>query len=168
MQERTLTMLLEMGERASGAQGPLRSAEEVARELESMAQAAGAEADRPQTALEDSMYQSGLQFAYEDSAQGVRAFAAQQPRDSAGRIRALIQEYAGRWADTSGEEAAAFREVMKHLRVVLKAARAGEGMSVYIENLREDEDYSMVYLSIFRRAADELDAIVRECGEEKR
>jgi hypothetical protein len=152
---------------------PPRSAEEIARELESMAQAAGAEADRPQTALEDSMYQSGLQFAYEDSAQRVRAFAAQQHRDLAGRIRALVCEYAGRWADFA-EVAEGFDDhsvvdacvtaTTFLVRAHKQAKRSGAVASELLDEMRRLPG-GVGYRTGVCCAADDLERIVRECSE---
>lgn len=177
--------------------GPPRSAEEIARELEALAQAAGAEADRPQTALEDSMYQSGLQFAYDDSAQRVRPLAGQQPvetveqqearhraairrareeshdaslyaepeqpRDLAGRIRALVQEYAGRYADADNlAEVDALQEALESLQWAAHSVRVGTPLTKWIEGLRE-RAHESTHSDVLLRVADDLERIVREC-----
>ncbi len=67
--------------------------------------------------------------------------AAQQPRDLAGRIRALVQEYAGRWADTDRSDVSArdiFMEIMRALRQALCDARSGADPSRRAQTLREE------------------------------
>jgi hypothetical protein len=249
MQERTLTMLLEMGERASGAQGPLRPAEEIAREMVSeqdsdgwarvfgvelqmtsweyadlrkaatgaieQASAEGAAAERAEHAAQlceigaaldearDHIHQvaarslespvslvrvalhraaealaaqqpgatdlvvgrvrdDGSVVLYRDGVPVGSGRVEEQPRDSAGRIRALVMEYAGRWCDAVGDAAVGVENSLAALRFALAAHKRGGDVQNHILWMKQRT------CQYTRRAADELEAIVRECGEEKR
>jgi hypothetical protein len=84
--------------------------------------------------------------------------AAQQPRDLAGRIRALVQEYAGRWADDDTTTSDDHAEAMTLLRAAYRGARKGRDASNAIAKLRQ---YGR---APYQRAADELEAIARGEG----
>lgn len=98
-------------------------------------------------------------------------------RDIAGRIRALVQEYAGRWADeTDAGTADAYEEVVRTLRACVASLRDGTPGSVRAaaDVLRAESEIpgrysrsSAAAAAPLAQAADELEAIVREC-EEKR
>ncbi len=101
--------------------------------------------------------------------------AAQQPRDLAGRIRALVQEYAVRWADASvhasrtgvgadDRRSLALRGVLHGLCSAFEWATFGEYDPAEIVRRIRNEDGVMdkETREVRNRAADELEAIVRE------
>jgi hypothetical protein len=103
--------------------------------------------------------------AYLDAA----ALVGQQPPDVAGRIRALIQEYAGRWADAEPRsiERRAATGVMDDLCRALDDARTGTGrpLTWWIELFRHPGGSMDPMIRAHRSlAAAELEAIVRECA----
>jgi hypothetical protein len=85
-----------------------------------------------------------------------------QPRDLAGRIRALVMEYAGRWCDAVGDADVGVENALAALRFALAAHNRGGDVQNHILWMKQRT------CQYTRRAADELEAIVRECGEEKR
>lgn len=92
----------------------------------------------------------------------------EQPRDPAGRIRALVQEYAGRLADAvcaTELTASALQEVVRLLTHALGLARTGGDVAECVDNLRQIAAVSTKQGHIYAQAADELEAIVRESGE---
>jgi hypothetical protein len=92
-----------------------------------------------------------------------------RPRDLAGRIRALVQEYAGRWADANdGESDEVLRSLVEHLVQAVSAARNGRPIALLIHAMRSTYARSSWAGRAFDGAADELEAIVRECGEAHR
>jgi hypothetical protein len=92
-----------------------------------------------------------------------------QPRDVAGRIRALIQAKAGEWADTDLVDTTtrgALVEIMSVLRHALMDARAGVVPIGRVEYMRSE--LWIPGRLLVEKAAGELDAIVRECAGEQR
>jgi hypothetical protein len=92
------------------------------------------------------------------------AGAPEKPRYLAGRIRALVQEYAGRWADTERSDVSrrdSIMEIMRALRQALADVRSVADPMHRVHQLREDAFGDALMI----QAADELEAIVRECGE---
>ncbi|WP_437310110.1 hypothetical protein [Sorangium sp. So ce388] len=92
----------------------------------------------------------------------------EQPRDLAGRIRALVQEYAGRWADTDLSDTTsrlALREILDTLRLALLDARAGilpiSRVAYMCEQLWGPGRL------LVEQAADDLERIVRECEAQR-
>lgn len=84
----------------------------------------------------------------------------ERPRDLAGRVRALVQEYAGRWADVEhiNERQAEFE--MRTIRGAYRRVVRGEGIDpAWIAALRRGCQFGV---------ADELEAIVRESAGEQR
>jgi hypothetical protein len=185
MQEGTLTLLLEMAD--ASAHAPPRSAEEIAREIvphpylvdgewHAIASAGGrlaisvraSEADAERDADEAiSILSATIAQARADGA--AAALAGQQPRDLAGRIRGLIQEYAGRWADAEPRsiERRAATGVMDDLCRALDDVRTGTGrpLTWWIELFRHPGGSMDPTIRAHRSlAADELAAIVRECA----
>jgi hypothetical protein len=166
MQEGTVTLLLEMAERgraevAAAATKPLRSAEEIAREM--VYSHGPCELDWPATI--GAACAVRIVAAAIDRARA--AVAGQQPRDLAGRIRALIQEYAGRWADAEPRsiERRAATGVMDDLCRALDDVRTGTGrpLTWWIELFRHPSGSMDPTIRAHRSlAADELEAIVRE------
>lgn len=81
-----------------------------------------------------------------------------QPRDLAGRIRALVQEYAGRWADAESPDVRdAIHDCMRWMRHALRDARAGRNA---MGRLMMREDAIGQHAGILRQAADEIEAIM--------
>jgi cell division septum initiation protein DivIVA len=113
----------------------------------------------------------GIQLAITQArADGAAALAGQRIRDLAGRIRGLAQEYAGRYVDAATEDdVASYRTAMQHLRwayrIAVKGVEVDQRMRERIEKMRDDTYGPDDPVS---KAADELESIVRECGEEKR
>jgi hypothetical protein len=92
-----------------------------------------------------------------------------QPRDVAGRIRALIQAKAGEWADTDLVDTTtrgALVEIMSVLRHALMDARAGVVPIGRVEYMRSE--LWIPGRLLVEKAADELEAIVRETQGEQR
>ena len=97
------------------------------------------------------------------------ALAGQQPRDLAGRIRALVQQKAGEWADEPDMERAKMRlDILRILRLTLAHAKScGLVDHGYVEDLRSRASSWRSYADVSAnatQAADELEAIVRECA----
>lgn len=179
MQEGTLTRLLEMAERgraevAAAAAAP-RSAAEIAREMVSdpnptwhWARILGAEFSSATPDGIETVRRNVVLLITQARADGAAAaLAGQQPRDLAGRIRALIQEYAGRWADAEPRsiERRAATGVMDDLCRALDDVRTGTGrpLTWWIELFRHPSGSMDPTIRAHRsRAADELEAIVRE------
>jgi hypothetical protein len=90
------------------------------------------------------------------------AMPVQQPRDLAGRIRALVQEHAGRWADAHHDDARSFayQETLRWLR---NAYCTEHRNPTDIVRILREHAYG-AHADVYARAADELEAIVRECG----
>lgn len=88
------------------------------------------------------------------------ASLGQQPRDLAGRIRALIRQKAGEWADTGDD---GMLEAIRWLRGAREEAeRTGALSDAWTRTATlGGERWKHV-----RQAADELDVIVRECVPE--
>lgn len=106
--------------------------------------------------------------------------APEQPRDLAGRIRALIHDYEDQWADACDEEARsatqdahdrahALRVVIDDLRDVYLAVRQGRSLRNELRWLRREGQHlgNGALLGARRRAADDLEAIARECAPER-
>jgi hypothetical protein len=187
MQEGTLTLLLDMA--ACGSAAAPRSAEEIAREMVGIdrdldtgayfAVISSRETDAS-LCLEDNATEAGAEGSARAAesilarlydrgrADGAAAaLAGQQPIDLAGRIRALIQEYAGRWADAEPRsiERRAATGVMDDLCRALDDVRTGTGrpLTWWIELFRHPSGSMDPTIRAHRSlAADELDAIVRE------
>lgn len=217
MQERTLGMLLEMGERverakseerrAVGASTPMRSAEEIARDMveeqlvsrttgktvlrlrfggfaayaevdpaeeagdvravlaslieQSRAEGAAAERERMTEEMQSVRDERDHWQRSHDSCvdELKRVYDASQPRDLAGRIRALVQEYAGRWADADdGAADEQLHDLMERLVQAAAFARRGASLALLIDDMR----------AAHPAAADKLEAIVRECAAQER
>lgn len=101
------------------------------------------------------------------------AHQAAQPRDLAGRIRALIQEYAGRWADSARLPESRLLRVeacMHAMRWLWHALRRlesdGASPEDRITELREYTGDDIVATTM-RELADELEAVVRDAGEQR-
>lgn len=104
--------------------------------------------------------------------------ARQQPRDLAGRIRALIQECAGRCAAADRAAAdCADDDVMESLDVANANAHVFRTLMNMNRAMRFSAEHwrarasgatHMSVASVYNQAADELEAIVRECAPEKR
>jgi hypothetical protein len=103
------------------------------------------------------------------------AIGPMQHRDLAGRIRALVQEYAGRWADAAVEAEslddhstvdACVAVITFMVRAHKQARRSG---AIAPELLREMRKLpgGVVYREAICKAADELEAIVRDAGEQR-
>lgn len=76
-----------------------------------------------------------------------------EPLELAGRIRALVQEYAGRWADADdGASDEVLHDLMERLVQAVAFARRGAPLAVLIDDMR----------AAHPSAADDLEAIVRE------
>lgn len=101
-----------------------------------------------------------------DLAEAVEAFEAAQPRDLAGRIRGLIQEYAGRWCDSFRHETSALREAMGLMRDVVQSGAHVDSATMLVEQLRAKNDWPE-RRAVFREVADELEAIVRDCEAQR-
>ena len=92
-----------------------------------------------------------------------------QSRDLAGRIRALVQEYAGRWADTETADTtvrSTLMDIMQVMRLALFDARSGVIPARRVNYMREH--MWIPGRTLVEQAADELDAIARECAQEKK
>jgi hypothetical protein len=108
-------------------------------------------------------------------ARGIMPTDSAQPGDLAGRVRALVQEYAGRWADASRwardtqtadavqEEQALFDAMQLLVGIYENAANSApiDASDVFAPRSHHNARRAAVW----GRAADELEAIVRECGE---
>ncbi|MGK3981283.1 hypothetical protein WMF38_57330 [Sorangium sp. So ce118] len=81
-------------------------------------------------------------------------------RDLAGRIRALVQEYAGRWADAEDEQRASLFDALVSLRHARDEILNGDGLTA-IGWMRESAVDST------RKAADDLERIVCECEAQR-
>lgn len=97
--------------------------------------------------------------------------APSRPRDVAGRIRALVQEYAGRMVDDENAAlGSAYEDVISLLRECIAGVRAGVPGTAQacVDALRREFDLSSAGLGEpLWRAADELEAIVRECAKDQ-
>lgn len=170
MQEATLTALLGMAARGAAAVSApelSRPAEEIARETITQRTWLGIDDvwfSHESTRLARVELARIIAQARADGA--AAALAGQQPRDLAGRIRALIQEYAGRWADAEPRsiERRAATGVMDDLCRALDDVRTGTGrpLTWWIELLRHPSGSMDPTIRAHRSlAADELAAIVR-------
>lgn len=166
------------------ADAPPRSAEEIAREMVS-------EIDVAMSMTGPHIYHfsvGGVSCAYDDPRRAkanrkvaiemlvatiersrddgaAAALAGQQPRDLAGRIRALVQKTAGEWVDAhhDGPRSFAYQETLRWLRNACCLDHRDPSEVVGILRQHVYGENADVYAS----AADELEAIVRECEEER-
>lgn len=108
-----------------------------------------------------------------------RALASQQPRDLAGRIRALIDLHVTRWLEpqaslesdrSSRRRANGILSALEWLKGAHAAALAGDLREVraIIDDLRDTTHRSDEAATVLRKAADDLERIARECGEAQR
>jgi hypothetical protein len=87
------------------------------------------------------------------------AWADEQPLDLAGRIRVLVQEYAGRWADADdGAADERLHDLMERLVQAAAFARRGASLALLIDDMRAAHPAAAAY----------LEAIVRECAAQER
>jgi hypothetical protein len=121
--------------------------------------------DRALSDIEDA-----IALAYEEGQRAARVTVyPTQPSDLAGRIRALVQEYAGRWADNiNRDESNALSRAMGLLRRAIRAARDGESVWPFIARMRAGQERWNSYGIIVLKAADELEAVVQACSTEAR
>lgn len=92
--------------------------------------------------------------------------AAAHPPDLAGRIRALVQEYAGRWADARSEARAdAIAEAMRTLWHVLREAEASGDVPARKTNRLVNWEGDGILAEEMRGLGSRIATIVRECGE---
>jgi hypothetical protein len=182
MQEGTVTLLLEMAERGRAAPAAAPALTVVGRVIEvgggkvyvdsppncpgeeGLGVPATSEAERAYAAM--LLVDGAVRITIEPVS---AALAGQQPRDLAGRIRALIQEYAGRWADAEPRsiERRAATGVMDDLCRALDDVRTGTGrpLTWWIELFRHPSGSMDPTIRAHRSlAADELETIVRECA----
>lgn len=142
-----------------------RSAEEIAREMVSdrrgdLAKVLGIEVRI--SAIDHAEMRPRMAMLIEQSrAEGNAAAQPEQPRDLARRVRALVQEYAGRWVDSFRHETSALRESMSLMRDVVQSGAHAESVTMLVDQLRTKDDFPERRL-IFRRAADDLERILRE------
>lgn len=179
MQEGTLTLLLEMAERgrAEVAAAPPRSAEEIALEMVSdphptwhWARIFGAEfSSATPDGIKTARRNVALLITQARADGAAAALAGQQPRDLVGRIRAMVQQKAGEWADEPDMERTKVRlDILRILRLALAHAKScGLVDYGYVEDLRSRASSWRSYADVSAnatQAADELETIVRECA----
>ena len=111
------------------------------------------------------------QRSHDSCVEELKRLHADQPRDLAGRIRGLIQQKAGEWADSVAEDYAtsdALSEVMRWLFNAAYDVRTGEDVSKRVVAMRRAAGAARKRTAlVFAKTADEIESIVREC-EEKR
>jgi hypothetical protein len=88
--------------------------------------------------------------------------ASNQPRDLAGRIRALIDLHVTRWLEADGDDATILMVAIDRLKKARDLIQQGRSVAAIVAELRRGW---RAWAPIVDRAADELEAIVRECGE---
>jgi hypothetical protein len=99
------------------------------------------------------------------------AWAQEQPPDLADRIRALVQEYAGRESDASIVDDDDAYYIASTLTIELNDARCefvkhGRIPQRWWDEMRAEHSEGPKWTDARRRCADELEAIVRECADE--
>lgn len=104
---------------------------------------------------QEARHRAELRRAREESHDRATYDEPPSPRDLAGRIRALVQEYAGRWLESTYVNERQTEFEMRTMRCAYHRVIRGESIdSAWIAVLRRDCQF---------RVADDLERIVRDC-----
>lgn len=91
-----------------------------------------------------------------------------QPRDLAGRIREMAHAWVETWFTAEGDDATIVRVILEEFRSAYTNAYQGFSALGHVDFLRKRARIvgHESWIALYSRAADELEAIVRECAPE--